>query len=162
MNELSYEQSEYLQSLIGLLDKRESDPQHPYWFHELPDGSEADEGISYCLDCLKKYFGATFDYSEHIGEYFGGGYPGYGESDGCESCDDCGKLLSYTLTDYGIASELAHYSEYQCFDWNDADSCFILARIAHGIFENHEQERVLLGVLMAGKNFPSEAIEVQP
>src|SRR5688572_18325358 len=107
MSALSYEQSEYLQALATLLDRRESDPEHPYWFHKLPDGSEGDEGISYCLDCLKKRFGETFDYSKHIGDYFGGGYPGYGESDGCECCDDCGKLLSYTLTEYGVSSELA-------------------------------------------------------
>lgn len=161
MRQLSIEQDDYLQALIHLLDKRESDPEHPYWFHELPDGSEADEGTSYCLDCLKKHFGPTFDYAKHIGDYFGGGYPGYNESDGCECCEDCGKLLSYVLTDYGVESELTHYHEYQCFDWNDADSCFMLARIAHGIYQNPKQERMLLGILMAGANFPTEEIEVQ-
>jgi hypothetical protein len=37
-----------------------------------------------------------------------GGYPA-GDEDGCAHCEGCGKLLHYSLTDYGVENEPGHF-----------------------------------------------------
>lgn len=147
---LCFTEYEFLSLATDLLDQRATDPEYPYW------RIDEDEDSTYCLDCLKAQIGPSFDYSEDIGERFGGGYAAYGESDGSEVCQKCYKLLAYTLTDYGVAEELSHFTEYpDSFDWDNADQCYELARIAHGIWENVDQERALIAILLHGNNRPS-------
>jgi hypothetical protein len=40
-----------------------------------------------------------------------GGYHGQCEHDNCEHCDTCGKLLAYTLTDYGARDEIEEWPQ---------------------------------------------------
>ena len=141
---ISIDQDEFLSHAIRLLDEREASPEGAYWFC----GDNADEGLSYCYGCIK-----SINPDAKIGDDFMGG--GCYEEDGSEGCERCEKRLLYTLTDYGVASELAHFVE-NGFDWNDSNQCYELARVAHGIFRNDEQSLALLQVLKTGKNFPTE------
>lgn len=145
MSNLTETQQAFLDEATRILDERESSPKYQCWRIDCTD----DEGTSYCRDCLKPEIGPAV-------EYWGGGYSG-GESDGSEVCACCGCLLDYTLTDEGVSYELDHYFEtIGWFDWNDADQCYELARIAHGIYENPDQERMLINILLKGKNLPAE------
>lgn len=149
MRKLTEKQYEFLSDATDLLDKRESDPPHQCWL----TGDGQDQGFSYCRDCLEPEIGPAV-------EEWDGGYSG-GESDGVELCECCGCLLDYTLTNYGVSSELEHFSDFDSFDWENADQCYELARIAHGIYENPDQERTLINVLLKGKNFPKELKQIR-
>lgn len=132
------------------LSKRASDPEHPHWFC----GEGDDEGISYCYGCAMQ-----LRPSAQFGDDLCGGYPGYAEADSPEMCEECGRLLSYTLTDYGVTEELAHFSECG-FDWNEPNHCFALARVANCVDrDNREQVAQLLSVLKSGRNAPEIIVE---
>jgi hypothetical protein len=132
---------ERLSELVNVLDERESQPDRPFWFV----GDDADQSELYCYDCvmLEKPNG-------EYGEDYDGGF--CCEEDGCEVCGSCSKLLQYTLTNYGVAQELAHFVEYG-FDWDSPDECYALARVAHGIYEDSEQSRQLYEVLITGRGY---------
>lgn len=73
------------------------DVPYPHWL----GGQDADQGPSYCWEC------ATKAVSDGRCAFVDGGWPQ--DSDGCCLCEDCGKLLDYTLTDYGLGEELSHF-----------------------------------------------------
>lgn len=150
MRELSEKQADFLRLATTALRQRASDPDYQCWRIDASD----DEATSYCRDCLKPEIGPAV-------EDWGGGYGGV-ESDGVEFCECCGKLLEYTLTDYGVSNELSHFAESDLFDWNDADECYELVEVSNGICENPDQERVLINVLLKGKNFPKELKRIRP
>lgn len=127
------------------LSKRESAPEHPHWFC----GENDDEGLTYCYGCTQE-----LRPSVRFGIDLCGGYPGYAESDGSEHCEKCGRLLSYTLTDYGVKEQLGYFLE-SGFDWNNPNDCFELARVAYGIVtSNRVQVSQLLYVVKHGRNAP--------
>lgn len=130
---------------IPLLDEREAKAEMPYWLME-------DTGASYCLDCIKKKK-PDFDFHRDYGDFFDGGFDQ--EEDGCSHCEDCGKLLEYSLTDYGVDEELEHFLDRDPFDWNDPDDCFHIARIAQGVFTD-AQKRNLYNILKTSINKPTE------
>ena len=130
-----------------LLNERETYPADWEYFFCNPDMND-DEGLSYCLDCIKKLrpngvSGIDYRYL----------YP-EGESDGCCHCDECGKMLRYTLTDYGVNEELAIFEENN-WDWNDPSDCYRLARMAWGAY-SEDQKRRAVKILRAGMNRPAE------
>lgn len=77
------------------------EPPYQRWL----GGDNADAGPSYCKPCAEKAVAAG------KGEFVDGGFPG-AEDDTCQHCETCGCLLHYSLTDYGVASELEHFSEH--------------------------------------------------
>lgn len=70
---------------------------YPHWL----GGDGADQGPSYCRECAQ----AHVDNGD--AEFIDGGYQQ--DNDGCCHCEDCGRLLDYTLTDYGVEEELEHF-----------------------------------------------------
>ena len=94
------------------------------------------------------------------GEHFGGGY--CMEEDSCEHCEKCGKLLDYTLTDYGVSSELEHFAEEAgdySFDWNEPQECYEMARVAHGLWTD-EQKQLFVKAVEKSQNKPAELVQV--
>jgi hypothetical protein len=153
MRKLGEKQAEFLSDATDILDKRASEPSYQHWL----TGEGQDESYSYCRGCVVPEIGPRPEsWMRGIG---------LEDSDGVALCECCGALLEYVLTDYGVMEELFHFEECpDSFDWNNADQCYELARIAHGIYENPDQERILIRVLLKGKNFPKELqrIRVKP
>lgn len=138
---------EFLSEAIALLDERETQAEPHYW---IVDGDDSDEYEDYCFDCVVKVMPQIWaEPHEHYR------YGHWDESDCCVLCEECGKLLKYTLTDYGVANELEHFVEYG-FDWNNPNECAELARVAHGIYKNEEQWAKLFEVVTKGENFPDQ------
>lgn len=78
-------------------------PENQHWVHG------DDEGIDLCEKCAQVRVDAL-RLKDPTGEYFVDGGWGCMESDGVAVCADCGKPLSYTLTDFGVLEELDHFS----------------------------------------------------
>jgi hypothetical protein len=138
---------------VGILDKRQSEnPQSAILLDHR--GDEVDGW--FCLDCVKKrrrkpVAGENFLYAGYIPE-----------EDHSNHCERCGALLDYTLTDYGVDNELSHFVE-NGFDWNHPQSCYELARVAHGMLKNDRRyTRELFKVLRNGKNLPKELAAILP
>lgn len=132
----------HLCSLI--LSQREADVEAPYY----PLDELDTDGSDYCWDCIREL------HPEWVyGQQFTGGQ-GYHESDSAKRCENCGKLLTYTLTDYGIREELGYFEETS-FDWSSPTQCFEMARIVNGLFED-EQRDAALKLLLCGRNLPTE------
>lgn len=148
MSDLTIEDHDLLDVLTAELDKREADvPATCWFFSDAYEGEELDEGIDYCEDCIRK-----LRPDAKWGEHFTVAHNQ--ESDGVAICDECHRLLSYTLTSYGTENELSHFEEVDSeWDWNNAEQCFELARIAHSVWTDEQRIR-LLNVLKQGKNLP--------
>lgn len=145
MRQLSEKQVDFLDNATSILEKRAVDPDYQHWL----TGEGQDESYSYCVNCICPEIGPR-------PESWGHGI-GMEESDSVAMCECCGALLSYVLTGYGVMEELFHFEETpDSFDWNNANQCYELSRVADGIDNNPEQERILIGVLLNGKNFPKE------
>lgn len=71
----------------------------PHWL----SGDDVDQGPSYCYECATKHVSAG------KAESVDGGWQQ--DSDRCCHCEDCGRLLDYTLTDHGIREELSHFKQ---------------------------------------------------
>lgn len=130
MDQIAY--YERFDELKRMVDQRASIP--PYAYFIMGPYGDHDEGLDYCWDCLQGHLPADLE----VGEHWGGGY--VMESDGGARCEDCGKLLDYTLTDYGVATELAHFEQSRAPDLSNADECFQLARIAWGICDDDTEK----------------------
>jgi hypothetical protein len=151
MSDLTIEDHDLLDIFISELDKREADvPRTCWFFSDAYEGEDLDEGIDYCEACILKLRpDATW------GEHYTGAR--YHESDGVAICEECGCLLSYTLTSYGTENELSHFEEVDSeWDWNNAEQCFTLARVAHSVWTDEQRIR-LLNVLRQGENTPPAA-----
>lgn len=156
---------EYISTVTHLLEQRESkDAEAPYWFlnewvqelaHDHP-AAEYDEAMSLCWVCIHE-----IEPDAKSGEHYGGGY--CTEEDGCEACEKCGKLLDYTLTDYGVSSELEHFTadDYEGFDWNSAPECYEMARIAGGLWTD-EQKQLFVKAIEKSRNKPAELTQEAP
>jgi hypothetical protein len=142
---------EFIDQCKLILHQRQPVPELPYWL--CGDGD--DEGLSLCWDCLHKRRPTA-----EWGNDLCGGYDC--EEDSSEVCDECGKLLQYTLTDYGVDSELENFTEYP-FDWEDAQHCYEVASVIDGICDDDtEKQWKLYGVLVKGCNRPAEIVPPLP
>jgi hypothetical protein len=130
---ITIEQHERLDQLTHLLDERKSSPEPPHWLINHP---EYDQGSSFCWSCVKELISNPV-----AGDNWDGGF--CCEEDECEHCEKCGKLLEYTLTDYGVDEELEHFTEYPPENLDDADECYHLARIAHGVYTDDQKLKFL-------------------
>jgi len=118
------------------LDARESSPGPAYWRLSV-HGDDVDG--NFCHDCIQELC--------PNGEV-GTDYSFYGcapEQDGSLQCDNCGRTLEYVLDDRGVDEELECYSE-DTPDLSNADTCFHLARIAHGAY-TVDQKRAIVRIV---------------
>lgn len=134
--------------LLRLFDcelvKRAFDPEPMHWFL-TEDGDDSDE--NYCYACIMKLKPEAKN---------GEDYTWYGtcwsEEDGCEHCTECGVLLRYTLTEYGLQNELEHYSDSP-FDWSDPVDCAHISPMVDAAFTRNDK-RAVVTILLRGANYP--------
>lgn len=100
----------------------------PYWL------SNDDSGCTYCRKCameaLKANPGAELDGGFHC------------ECDSCQHCETCGKLLDYTLTNYGASGEIDHFSKIRFRVPLDRDEAYHIARMLGADRCNEEAVKV--------------------
>ncbi|NWC11970.1 hypothetical protein HX776_24600 [Pseudomonas agarici] len=93
------------------------DVPFPHWI----GGADADQGPSYCRPC------AEAEVAAGRAEYVDGGW--HQENDGCCHCETCGRLLEYTLTEYGASEELDHYLGAELSGPVSPEDAFHIARM---------------------------------
>ncbi len=105
--------------LVSRLDvlARQIEVPYPHWL----GGDGADQGPSYCHDC------AQIQVKAGNAEFIDGGWPQ--ENDGCCHCEGCGRLLDYTLTDYGVEEELSHFKGDRMRRVMHPETAYHLARL---------------------------------
>ncbi|WP_339829429.1 hypothetical protein [uncultured Arenimonas sp.] len=108
----------------------EVEAPYPHWL-----GSPADQGPSYCFDC------ASARVSAGEANFVDGGWPQ--DNDGCCHCEDCGRLLDYTLTEYGVESELEHFRGTRFRRAINPELAYHLARL----LEHHDDQPQVLKLL---------------
>lgn len=120
---------------IGQLDQLAlgGDFPFPHWV----GGDDVDQGPSYCRACAD----AKVEAGE--AEYVDGGWPQ--EEDGCCHCEACGRLLDYTLSDYGVEQELDHYLVTPPKSPLGAEEAYHLSRL----LENYHEHPAVLALLPA-------------
>jgi hypothetical protein len=123
------------------LDEHEAELPMPYWLIGDRGGMEY---LTLCFDCVKKLAPDADDY----GDDYDGGFDS--EHDGSEQCYECNRILSYTLTDYGVENELYKLCEagVTADELQNGVTCFELARIAHGVYTD-EQKRQFVNAMSA-------------
>ena len=102
----------------------------PYWL----TGSDADESQVYCFSC------AEAAAAKSIGTEVAGGYGG--ESDSCEHCDTCGRVLDYTLTDAGVGSEIDHFRKVRFRKPLGKEEAYHVARMLAGAEDDPDAIRI--------------------
>ena len=126
---------QFLRTCEDELLRRMSNPPMEHWFC----GDDDDEGESYCLDCIM-----AIRPTAEPGEDYLGAYPP-GESDSVAICERCGALLQYTLTDYGLQEELAHFSETDSqWDWDNPDQCYEVQELCGSVYTDKQRVQLLV------------------
>lgn len=123
------EATDVLHRLAGIA--RATRVPFPCWL----GGNGADQGPSYCRECAQK----RVDAGE--AEFVDGGWDQ--ENDGCCHCEDCGRLLDYTLTDYGVEEELEHFRGDRMRRAISPEQAYHLARLLE-TYEVHPEVLVLV------------------
>lgn len=114
-----------------------ADVPYPHWL----GGDEADQGPSYCNDCAQKQVVAG------NAEFVDGGWPQ--ENDGCCHCEDCGRLLDYTLTDYGVQAEMEHFQGGIPAESIEPETAYHLARLLEQADHDHPEVIAILADVRA-------------
>lgn len=104
---------------------------YPRWL----GGDAADQGLSFCLECAKNRVAAG------EAESVDGGWPQ--DNDTCCHCEDCGRLLDYTLTDHGVTEEMGHFGSDDFAREMTPDLAYHLARV----LEHHVERPEVLALL---------------
>lgn len=100
----------------------------PYWL------SNDDCGFTYCRECALKELAAS------PSAELDGGY--HCEGDSCAHCETCGKLLDYTLTNYGASAEADHYSKVRFRTPLDRDEAYRIARMLDANYNDEEAVKI--------------------
>ena len=108
-----------------------ADIPYPHWL----GGTGADQGPSYCHDCASKRVEAG------EGEFVDGGWPQ--DNDGSCQCEDCGRTLDYTLTEYGVEEEMEHFTRRRLRGAINPLLAYALARV----LEQHRRQPEVLRLL---------------
>jgi hypothetical protein len=104
------------QIMYALYARAAMEPDFPCWL------VGEDESIDYCIQCAQRR------HASGEGECIGGGW-GPAEGDTCVHCNDCGAVLSYWLTTYGVESELEHFRWKRFRNPIGPEEAFHLARL---------------------------------
>lgn len=110
---------------------RPAEIPYPCWL----GGDDADQGPSYCRECAQKHVDAGH------AAFVDGGWPQ--DNDGCCHCEDCGRLLDYTLTEYGVQEEYDHFKRDRLRRKMTPELAYHLARL----LEAHDQQPEVLRLL---------------
>lgn len=109
------------------------DPPFQHWLNP------GDASYSYCWPCAREArwhemgnvgqppFEADWWQCDPIEENIRSGIDGGFDTlsgDSPEACEICRRTLRYTLNDYGVAEELAHYAEYPGFEVVDGEQSY--------------------------------------
>lgn len=122
--------TEEAQRLLAKLEPYAAEPEPPCWL------IGTDEGSSYCRACAEAALAAG------RGTAIDGGYDPPPEADGCEVCETCGALLGYTLTDWGVETETAHFTEQPPAAPLSPGEAYEVCRILWGAPDNEEVLRI--------------------
>lgn len=106
------------------LDHYAAEPADPYWI----------EGESYCHEHAQE------ELAKRPGALLEGGYSS--EEDSCVHCHTCGKLLDYTLTNAGTASEIDHFRTVRFRQPLCKEQAFHVARMIGGAQDNPDAIRI--------------------
>ena len=86
--------------------------ENSYWISSTEKMNEIDESGDFCYDCAKK---KVEELTKKLGKKID--IDGVKlKSDSIICCTQCGKLLSYSLTEEGLQSELEHFIYLQTDD----------------------------------------------
>lgn len=132
--------NQFMRECIALLEERSAKPNGLFWL--IPHDDQ-----DYCGECIQ-----IKDPVREYGETYDGFWDGH-ESDSSRFCTECGAVLSYSLTDYGVSNELEHFLE-SGLDWDNPVDCYELDRVATEITTD-EQRRKLIEVFKTARNQPS-------
>jgi hypothetical protein len=140
-DELTIDEYERFDEILSMLDKKASFPERPFWL--LGHAGEYADRDAMCFDCIKELLP-----NREYGENYDGGFAC--EEDDAQHCERCGKLLEYTLTDYGVDYEIEGFLESlaDAEDLANLDTCYELARIAWGI-SSREQALKFIGLFVS-------------
>lgn len=104
---------------LALAEQRSAgfDPPAGYWVRDMHHSRECDD---YCPDCIDKAVAAASvsglwcdDPDEQDWEHpFADGGFGGTSVDSVPFCEDCGRMLRYSLSAYGAAEEIAHFLDH--------------------------------------------------
>ena len=82
------------------------DPPPMHWI------GEGDAGPDYCRECCERIVANHNAYSAPKDWwYVEGGWDCRRSSDTPSACEECGKTLGYSLTEYGVSEEIEHFLE---------------------------------------------------
>lgn len=109
--------TEFVKMLRPLASK--SEPENPYWVDDV-------DGV-FCRECVRKFPKDSVD----------GGF--FGEEDHPIYCETCGKLLDFTLTDYGVAEELAEFERSGSI--TTPDDAYVMHRVLSADGHPHLTEK---------------------
>jgi hypothetical protein len=117
------------------------DPEGPYW------PAVADTSEDFCRAHAQVKAGPSGEID--------GGYSR--ETDGCCHCATCGRLLAYTLTDAGAASELAHFKtvRFQRDRPLDRTTAYHLSRLIAAMPHDMEVTRIAARAIRCMRSVPT-------
>jgi len=96
------------EAVLKILANYDSADVRPHcWMHNHPDGAAK----SYCDECIDKAVEAERKKYPDADIERDGGYDSH-ETEGVALCEICGRLLEYTLLEYGVESEVSQFEEY--------------------------------------------------
>lgn len=121
--------SEAAQLLEQLERYADIDPAPACWF-ETDDGDW--DMNDYCEECCRK------EMAKHPGAHMSGDGGCWPESDSCRHCETCGKLLGYTLTNYGVRAEIEHFTMHPPEAPLSKEEAFHIARMLAGAADGDE------------------------
>jgi hypothetical protein len=91
--------------LLQQLRPRAMVPEDFHWIYGFNEG-----GLDWCRRCAEREV-KRLKRERPDGHFFVDGGFDCHESDGSAICCKCGRLLNYSLTDYGVKTEINHFAE---------------------------------------------------
>ena len=118
--------------------------ENSYWISSTEKIDELDESEDLCYDCAKKKVEElTKKLGKKIEIYVDGGYETQ-ESDSIIRCQ-CGKLLSYYLTEEGVKSELEHFLYLQTnIDLSNKEKAYQIGKILDCYNEVNDKYKIMI------------------
>lgn len=130
----------------------EFEPENIHWVSSQE--VDVEESEDRCFACAKK---KAEELTKKLGKkvVVDGGYS-IQECDTCAHCQDCDKLLAYSLTEYGAESELDHFlSEKGDLVISDAEESYHIGEVlsCYNVYDNHKERILKLAKKILKRNF---------